>query len=423
MRNLATRTRRNLIRSIKDKLFFALSFSSIFIALAFLAFFLVAVIYLARGVVYQTTLQVPITHWHFESGYDDNGTPYKTETVDSFATLEQALIDTLPPRMQQALEDEELYPADLVTSAAPIIINRQARTSASSVQAGASITFTFPLAAAAQAFLRKGDQESDLFPLEKEVLLHWSASGAVQETLNTSFLTSLDSKSPEIAGLYGALLGSVIMLIVAFLISFPIGLGAAVYFNELAPKNKITDYLIININNLAAVPSIIYGVLGLTIFIHYFGIPRASALVGGFVLSLMIIPMVIVSGMAALATIPRVIDEGALGLGATKIQTILHHKIPLALPGMLTGSIIGVARALGESAPLLMIGMLAFIANEPNSLADPITALPIIIYIWSQQPEPFFAQKASAAIVVLLAVLVFLNLAAILLRQKFQKQY
>ena len=240
---------------------------------------------------------------------------------------------------------------------------------------------------------------------------------------NMPFFTSGDSREPEQAGIGGALVGSFLMLIVTVVLSFPIGAAAAVYLEEFAPKNKWTDLIEVNINNLAAVPSIVFGLLGLAVFINFFGLPRSAPLVGGLVLTLMTLPTIIIAGRAALQAVPPSIREAALGVGASKMQMVAHHVLPLALPGLLTGTIIGMARALGETAPLLMIGMVAFIVDVPSSPTDPSTALPVQIYLWADSPERAFVELTSAAIMVLLAFLLVMNGAAVVLRNHFEKRW
>ena len=204
---------------------------------------------------------------------------------------------------------------------------------------------------------------------------------------------------------------------------FPLGVATAIYLEEFAPKNRWTDLIEVNINNLAAVPSIVFGLLGLALFINFFGLPRSAPVVGGLVLTLMTLPIVIIAARASLMSVPPSIREAALGVGASKMQTIFHHVMPLALPGMLTGTIIGMARALGESAPLLMIGMVAFIVDVPESPLDPATALPVQIYLWADSPERAFVERTSAAILVLLAFLLVMNATAILLRKRFERRW
>ena len=249
------------------------------------------------------------------------------------------------------------------------------------------------------------------------------SEGRVDLQFNRHFFTRGDSRDPELAGIWGATVGSFFMLLVTLALAFPLGVATAIYLEEFAPRNRWTDLIEVNINNLAAVPSIVFGLLGLALFINLFGLPRSAPLVGGLVLSLMTLPVIIIASRAALTAVPPSIREAALGLGASKMQMVLHHVLPLAMPGMLTGTIIGMARALGESAPLLMIGMVAFIVDVPDSPLSPATALPVQVYLWADSPERAFVERTSAAIIVLLLFLLVMNAAAILLRKRFEQRY
>ena len=249
------------------------------------------------------------------------------------------------------------------------------------------------------------------------------AAGALKLRLNGSFFSNGDSRDPEQAGVRGAVVGSFLTLLITLMLSFPIGVGAAVYLEEFAPRNRITDLIEVNINNLAAVPSIVFGLLGLAMFISFFGLPRSAPLVGGLVLTLLTLPTVIIASRAALKAVPPSIREAALGIGASRWQMVIHHVLPLALPGVLTGAIIGMARALGESAPLLMIGMVAFIVEVPSGVLDPSTVLPVQVFLWSDLPERGFVERTSGAIIVLLLFLIVMNAAAVVLRNKFEKRW
>ena len=249
------------------------------------------------------------------------------------------------------------------------------------------------------------------------------SEGHIESHFNWLFFTAGDSREPELAGIRGAVVGSVLTLLVTLGLCLPIGVLAAIYLEEFAPKNRLTDFIEININNLAAVPSIVFGLLGLAVFLNFFGMPRSAPVVGGLVLALLVLPTIIISARAALKAVPPSIREGALGIGASKQQAIFHHVLPMALPGIMTGSIIGMAHALGETAPLLMIGMVAFIVDVPHSLADAATVMPVQIYLWSDLPEPAFQFKTAAAIMVLLVILFLMNGTAIWLRKKFERRW
>jgi len=246
---------------------------------------------------------------------------------------------------------------------------------------------------------------------------------AIEKRFNSTFFSSGDSRQPEQAGIAGALMGSFYTLLLTLLFSFPLAVGSAIFLEEFAPKNRWTDLIEININNLAAVPSIIFGLLGLAVFINFFGVPRSTPLVGALVLTLMTLPTIIIASRSALKSVPPSIREAAVGMGASPLQTQFHHVLPLAMPGMLTGTIIGMAQALGETAPLLMIGMIAFIVDVPQGFTDPATVLPVQIFLWADSPERAFVERTSAAIMVLLAFLITMNLTAVLLRKRFERRW
>jgi len=253
--------------------------------------------------------------------------------------------------------------------------------------------------------------------------LQLKEAGYVTKPLNWALLTSADSRFPELAGLKGAIIGSAYALLVCFLLSFPVGIGAAIYLEEFAPKNRVSDLIEININNLAAVPSVVFGLLSLAVFIGWFGMPRSVPFVGGLTLALMTLPTIIIATRAALKAVPPSIREAALGVGASKQQVVFGHVLPLAMPGILTGTIIGLAQALGETAPLLLIGMNAFITSAPSTPFDSSTALPTQIFIWADSPERGFVSRTSAAILVLLTFLIAMNAIAIYLRHKFERKW
>ena len=245
----------------------------------------------------------------------------------------------------------------------------------------------------------------------------------IKTVFNKEFLSRGDSREPETAGIWGAVSGSALTLLITVGLSLPIGIAAAIYLEEFAPRNRWTDLIEVNINNLAAVPSIVFGLLGLAVFINFFGLPRSSPLVGGLVLTLMTLPVMIIAGRSALKSVPPSVREAALGIGASPVQMVFDHVLPLAMPGMLTGAIIGTARALGESAPLLMIGMVAFIVDVPTSITSPATVLPVQIYLWADSPERAFTERTSAAIIVLLAFLITMNGLAVYLRRRYERRW
>ncbi|MBB4567415.1 phosphate transport system permease protein [Rhizobium leucaenae] len=250
-----------------------------------------------------------------------------------------------------------------------------------------------------------------------------AATGALHKAFNTGLFLSANSSRPEAAGLGVALIGSFYLMLTVLVLALPVGVAASIYLEEFAPKNRLTDLIEVNINNLAAVPSIVYGLLGLSVFINFMGLPRSASLVGGLVLSLMTLPMIIIATRSALRAVPPSIRSAALGLGASRMQVVFHHVLPLAMPGILTGTILGLAHALGETAPLLLIGMVAFVANYPAGPLDPSTALPVQIYMWASEAERAFVERTSGAIIVLLFFLVAMNIGAILLRRRFERRW
>ncbi len=261
----------------------------------------------------------------------------------------------------------------------------------------------------------------------KDAQVKWidalKATGDLELQFNKRFFTAADSREPELVGVWGGVVGSFYTLLVTLIVAFPLGIMAAIYLEEFAPKNRWTEIIEVNINNLAAVPSIVYGLLGLAVFIGFFGMPRSAPMIGGLVLALMSLPVIIIAARAALRAVPPSIRQAALGLGASPLQAVLHHVLPLAMPGILTGTIIAMAHALGETAPLLMIGMVAFIVDIPTTPVDAATVLPVQIFMWADSAERGFVEKTSAAIIVLLVFLLLMNLAAILLRKRFERRW
>jgi len=267
------------------------------------------------------------------------------------------------------------------------------------------------------------ESERKISDLEVAFLERFKANAQVERAFNWRFFTSGDSREPELAGIRGAIMGTALTLIVTLALCLPIGVAAAIYLEEFAPKNRFTDIIEVNINNLAAVPSIVFGLLGLAMFLNFFGLPRSAPLVGGLVLALLVLPTIIIASRAALKAVPPSIKEAALGVGASHQQAVFHHVLPLAMPGIMTGTIIGMAHALGETAPLLMIGMVAFIVDVPTTITDAATVLPVQIFLWSDLPELAFQAKTAAAIVVLLVFLFVMNGAAIWLRKRFERRW
>lgn len=261
----------------------------------------------------------------------------------------------------------------------------------------------------------------------KDAQIAWLDSfreqGRIRSVLSADFFTGGDSREPELAGVWGAVAGSALTLLVTLLLSFPVGVAAAIYLEEFAPKNRWSDFIEVNINNLAAVPSIVYGLLGLAIFLNVFHLPRSAPIVGGLTLALMTLPTIIIAARVAITSVPPSIRDAARALGASRVQVTAHHVLPLAMPGIMTGTIIGMARALGETAPLLMIGMVAFVVDIPSGIFDAATVLPVQVFLWADLPEAAFVEKTSACILVLLAFLLVMNAAAVWTRKRFEQKW
>ena len=294
---------------------------------------------------------------------------------------------------------------------------------------GRTITLNAPLDDSADLYL-KGEIKRDT-PADQRVLSDrqldwldaWRAEGLIEARFNSALFTRSDSTQPEVAGVLGALVGSALMLLVTALLALPIGVGAAVYLEEFSPRNRLTDLIEVNINNLAAVPSIVYGLLGVALFINWMHLPRSSPLVGGLVLALMSLPTIIIATRSALKAVPPSIREAALALGASRTQAVFHHVLPLAAPGVMTGAIIALAHALGETAPLLLIGMVSFVPGVPDAVTDPSSALSVLVYIWENASERAFHERTAAAIMVLLTFMIAMNAVAIILRSRFERRW
>ena len=387
--------------------------SAIAVAVAFLAVMLVAIGVRGAGAFQQTYAQLDVT-FDQDMAADNNWQGIvKTALRDAF------------PDVTSRSDKRALY--GLMSSGAGFDL--QNMLDADPSLAGQTVRVWLPTSDDVDQLMKgKIDRtlpEGDRRISDKELVWvdQWLSQGDIEKQFNTRFFTSGDSREPELAGIMSALMGSILSLSVCFLLSFPLGVMTAIYLEEFAPKNKWTDLIEVNINNLAAVPSIVFGLLGLAVFLNFFMLPRSAPLVGGMVLALMTLPTIIIASRAALRAVPPSIREAAMGMGASPVQTVLHHVLPLAMPGMLTGTIIGMAQALGESAPLLMIGMVAFIVDIPASFTDPATALPVQIFLWADSPERAFTERTGAAIIVLLGFLISMNLLAVILRKKFERRW
>lgn len=386
-------------------------------ALGFLAFLIGTLTFSGYKAFVQTTVSVPINLEAAKINPEDlMGANWRS--VVRGALREQA--------GEMTRQQERAY-FDVFTSSAPYIVRD--RVIDDPALLNGTSTFRIPLSDPLDQ-LAKGEIDRDLPEDRRRVsneqigfFDQLKAKGLISQPFNWGLFFNSDSRFPELAGLKGAISGSFWALLVCFLISFPMGIAAAIYLEEFAPRNRWTDLIEININNLAAVPSVVFGLLGLAVFLGWFGLPRSAPLVGGMVLSLMTLPTIIIVTRAALKSVPTAIREAALGIGASKHEAIFHHNLPLAMPSILTGTIIGLAQALGETAPLLLIGMNAFITSDPGGVLDASTALPTQIYIWADSPERGFVARTSAAILVLLGFLVVMNTAAVFLRQRFERRW
>jgi phosphate transport system permease protein len=361
--------------------------TALVLACAFLVFFLVDIALKGYSAFRQAEIQVDV---HYTEAAQTN--PYEALNPDEVRLVSRSFTRIIPMRMS---EDPGLL---------------------------GSHEFVWVLASAEVDQYMKG-KPNRLREKETRLIDQMVVEGRARLAFNWGFFTSGDSKLPELAGIKSAAIGSVYVLLLTLLFSFPIGVMCAIYLEEFAPDNRLTQIIEVNINNLAAIPSILYGLLGLAIFINFFGVPRSSALVGGLTLALMTLPVIIITTRASIRSIPPSIREAAFGLGATPLQVVWHHTLPLSLPGILTGTIIGLARAMGETAPLLIVGMMAYIPDPPSTFRSAATVLPAQIYTWASDSQRAFSERTAAGIIVLLAILLLMNGLAIWLRNKYERKW
>lgn len=405
-----------------EKRFRAYGLVSIAIALFFLVVLLASIVSRGWTAFTQTYIQLPVT--------------FDAETIDPDGTREHSTLSTADYRtvINQALEKKFPEIADdrqarndvkkLVSSGGELELRRMVLADPKII--GTTADLWLPASASVDQVVKGNSQHDESSGLSEGALTKLdilSAAGAVKRRFNSFLFTSSDSREPELAGLAGAIVGSFYSLLITLALSFPLGVAAAVYLEEFAKRNRFTDLIEVNINNLAAVPSIVFGLLALEIFLNLLGLPRSAPLVGGLALTLVSLPTIIIASRVALKAVPPWIREAAQGLGASRQQMVTHHVLPLAMPGILTGTIIAMARAIGETAPLLTIGMVAFVVDVPASPLDPSTALPVQVYLWATSVERAFVERTSAAILVLLACLVAMNATAIYLRKKFERRW
>jgi len=411
-------------RHAQERRFRFLGAIAVLLGLLFVAILFIDIVVKGHTAFRQTYIHVPVDFDAVTLDPTGERDPQTLANAD-YAGLIKASMRKLFPDITDRRELRELYA--LVSVGAAQELQRMVLAHPSVVGTTRDI---WVLAGADVDMLMKGHIDRDLPESDRRIkdsslalLDRMIADGRIEKRLNWGFLTNGTSREPEMAGIAGALMGSFYTLTLTLLFSFPIGVGAALYLEEFAAKNRWTDLIEVNINNLAAVPSIVFGLLGLAVFINVFGVPRSTPLVGALVLTLMTLPTIIIASRAALKSVPPSIREAALGVGASPLQTQFHHVLPLAMPGMMTGTIIGMAQALGETAPLLMIGMIAFIVDVPSGFTDAATVLPVQIFLWADSPERGFVERTSAAIMVLLGFLILMNLVAIILRRRFERRW
>ena len=410
------RSERTIRRYRSESIFQWLCFGSIAITAVFLVFLIASLAVKAIPALSQNavTLAIKID-------------PEKVDAASIAAGDFPAMLkDSMASLFPEAKDKSEIKKVTKLISSS-VVEDLQRKVTADPTLIGKTITVNAPLTADADSYL-KGIQAT-ISPtgynsdFEETALKNLQKKGAVQRQFAWSLFTNGDSRAPEKAGMLGAFMGSLYTILITLVLALPLGVAAALYLEEFARKNRFTDLVEVNINNLAAVPSIIFGLLGLAVFLNIFGLPRSSPLVGGLVLALLVLPTIIITARAALRSVPPSIKEAALGVGASHQQAIFHHVLPLAMPGILTGTILSVARALGESAPLLMIGMVAFIADVPTRITDAATAMPVQVYLWSSLPEAAFRSRTSVAILALLIMLLCLNALAIWMRKRFERRW
>lgn len=397
---------------------------AILLSLSFLVFMFAAIIFRGASAFEQTKIGLNISF--NEQVIDPAGTrdPEDLARANYKPLIADALAETFP-NVTERRQKSRLY--KLVSNGGMFELGQMVVDDPSLI--GTTKTIWLPASSEADLFMKgkiSADVEEELRRFKDQDIAWFNVlkdEGKIKKKFNTALFTNGDSREPEMAGILGAAFGSFFSLLVCFVISFPLGILTAVYLEEFAKKNRITDLIEVNINNLAAVPSIVFGLLGLSIFLNFFNMPRSTPLVGGIVLALMTLPTIIIASRSILRSVPQNIRDAALGLGASKTQTTFHHVVPLAMPGMLTGTILGMARALGETAPLLMIGMVAFIVDIPKGITDVATSLPVQIFLWADSPEKGFVERTSAAIIVLLVFLILMNLFAVYLRRRMERRW
>jgi len=414
-------------RYAAERRFKAYGLAAIGVGLVFLVALLWTVIGQGYTAFWQTQIRVPVTF--SQSVIDPRGVAAKDPSVLRIANYPKLVQDAIATKLGLDLANRadvrlasELVSQSVRTQLAGIVLD-DLSVIGTTQDVWVYANSTVDSAVKGQFDLSIPEDRRPIKDRQLEWIRQLQASGDLEQRFNTGLFTFGASSRAETAGVGVAIIGSLYMMGIVLALALPIGVAASIYLEEFAPKNKLTDLIEVNINNLAAVPSIVYGLLGLAVFINWFGLPRSAALVGGLVLTLMTLPTIIIATRAALKAVPPSIRAAALGLGASKTQMVFQHVLPLAMPGILTGTIIGLAHALGETAPLLLIGMVAFVANYPTTPMDPSTALPVQIYMWANEAERAFVERTSGAIIVLLLFLAAMNITAIILRRRFERRW
>ncbi|MGI1661867.1 phosphate ABC transporter permease PstA [Palleronia sp. KMU-117] len=430
---LDERTRR---RNAAEKRFKVYGMIAVGIGLGALILLLTSILSQGLPAFQQTFVQLDVTLTEERLDKSGNRDPAELAKVSTFGyapLIEEAMAAKLAAL---GIAIEGLTPKDaggIISNEAPAQLRNFVLANPEAI--GSTISFEFLANARIDGYLKgrvsmeSAQLDSQVSPQQLELANALRDAGTLEKRFNWGFITSPDASEnrPEASGLGVAIIGSFYMMIIVLCLSLPIGVAASIYLEEFAPKNRFTDLIEVNISNLAAVPSIVFGILGLAIFINFAGLPQSAPVVGGLVLTLMTLPTIIIATRASLKAVPPSIREAALGVGASKMQTVFHHVLPLAAPGILTGTIIGLAQALGETAPLLLIGMVAFVrefpAAPPEGFFDPASALPVQVFNWTQRADPAFVERASGAIIVLLVFLVVMNAIAIILRRRFERRW
>jgi len=393
-----------LKRHQKEKRFIFFGKLAVFMSVSFLIFLLSTIIFKGYGAFLKTKIALEIDSTKI-SEQDWQNHNYRTIINQSLKNLKPEL---------SSLEDlNSLYL--MVSKISNLELKNQ-------ISRNKKQIYWLTASSAVDMFI-KYNQDENLTPLQSDLIKKLQTTNQIKIFFNWDFFKFGDSRSPEIAGIKTSFVGSVLVMLIFLIFAFPIGVMCAFYLEEFAKKNRLTDIIEISINNLAGIPSIIYGLLGLTLYLQIMHLPRSSSLVGGLTLFMLVLPVIIIATRNTIRTIPNTIRDGALAIGASKMQLIWHHLLPLSIPGIMTGTILAISRAIGETAPLLMIGMVAFIADVPQGFFDPSSALAVQIYLWSDLPESGFVEKTSGAILSLLVFLILLNYTAIILRKKFERKW